>query len=173
MAQFGSETLERFVLLAFVPQFYSIFARQNLTLCRNGQMSIKSFCPSIFEDFLLICTVFPHFGPFGGGGGGRDKTKFCGQEFYGHPELFDSIPLKRSVFGVLKGLLWRSKRTNGEFGLQEPKPAQIPAKRGKSQQDYKWPHHRHWPQSGSLIKTGEESQKDKRSARLRCSFPPP
>ena len=35
-----------------------------------------------FEDSVLICTVFPHFGPFRGGGGG--KTKFCGQEFYGH-----------------------------------------------------------------------------------------
>ena len=23
-----------------------------------------------FEDFLLICTVFTHFGPFSGGGGG-------------------------------------------------------------------------------------------------------
>ena len=23
-----------------------------------------------FEDFLLICTVFPHFGPFSAGGGG-------------------------------------------------------------------------------------------------------
>ena len=31
-----------------------------------------------FEDLLLICTVFPHFGR---------KTKFCGQEFYGHPDL--------------------------------------------------------------------------------------
>ena len=37
-----------------------------------------------FEDFILICTVFPHFGPFSGGGG---KTKFCGQEFYGHPDF--------------------------------------------------------------------------------------
>ena len=35
-----------------------------------------------FEDFFLICTVFPHFGPFLGEGG----TKFCGQEFYGHPD---------------------------------------------------------------------------------------
>ena len=37
-----------------------------------------------FED--LVCTVFPHFGPFPGGGGGG-KTKFCRQEFYGHPNF--------------------------------------------------------------------------------------
>ena len=37
-----------------------------------------------FEDFLLICTGFPHCGPFSGGG---DKTKFCGQEFDGHPDF--------------------------------------------------------------------------------------
>ena len=40
-----------------------------------------------FEDFILICTVLPHFGPLSGGGGGR--TKFCGQEFYGHPDFSD------------------------------------------------------------------------------------
>ena len=39
-----------------------------------------------FEDFLLICTVFPHFRLFSGGGGG---AKFCGQEFYGQPDFFD------------------------------------------------------------------------------------
>ena len=38
-----------------------------------------------FEGFLLICTVFPDFGPFQGGG----LTKFCGQEFYGHPDFSD------------------------------------------------------------------------------------
>ena len=51
-------------------------------------LSIKSRSPppgkSVnFEDFLLIYTVFPHFGPFGGGG----LTKFCGQEFHGHPDF--------------------------------------------------------------------------------------
>ena len=42
-----------------------------------------------FEDFILICTVFPHFGPFSGefSGGGGGKTKFCGQELYGHPDF--------------------------------------------------------------------------------------
>ena len=36
------------------------------------------------EDFLLICTLFPHFGPFSRGGG---FTKFCGQDFYGNPDF--------------------------------------------------------------------------------------
>ena len=40
-----------------------------------------------FEHSILICTVFPHFGPFSGGVG--VKTKFCGQEFYGHPDFSD------------------------------------------------------------------------------------
>ena len=54
----------------------------------NIVLSIKLRFPPresvTFEGFILICTVFPHFGPFSGGGGGG-KTKFCGQEFYGHP----------------------------------------------------------------------------------------
>ena len=35
----------------------------------------------------MISTVFPDFGPFSGGGGG--KTKFRGQEFDGHPDFSD------------------------------------------------------------------------------------
>ena len=62
-------------------------------------MSMKSFCPlnrvpppapPNFEVSLLICTVLPHFGPFGGGG----KTKFCGQDFYGHPDFSEKGPLR-------------------------------------------------------------------------------
>ena len=41
-----------------------------------------------FEDFLLICTGFPHFGPFSRG----VNAKFCGQEFYGHPNFSDLGP---------------------------------------------------------------------------------
>ena len=39
------------------------------------------------EDFLLICTVFHILVFFSGGGGG--VTKFCRQEFYGHPDFSD------------------------------------------------------------------------------------
>ena len=51
-------------------------------------LSIKSRFPpekkSInFEDFILNCTVFLHFGVFFLGGG----TKFCGREFYAHPDF--------------------------------------------------------------------------------------
>ena len=62
-------------------------------------LSIKSRSPpppgkSVnFEDFILICTVFPHFGPFLGGGG--VKTKFCGQEFYGHPDFSEPLWMAR------------------------------------------------------------------------------
>ena len=55
-------------------------------------MSIKSFCPYTripppppprksvnFEDFLLICTVSPHFGRFSGWGGG--KPNFADKNF--------------------------------------------------------------------------------------------
>ena len=45
-----------------------------------------------FEDFLLICTVFPHFGPFSGGG----QTKFRGQEFHGHPDFSEFWPFLRT-----------------------------------------------------------------------------
>ena len=60
-------------------------------------MSIESFCPynctppprksANLEDFLLICTVFPHFGPLSG----RGKIKFCGQELYGHPDFSEYL----------------------------------------------------------------------------------
>ena len=57
---------------------------------RNAQMSIKDRCVHkiafppppgksvTLEDFLLICAVFPHFGPFSGGGG---KPNFAGKNF--------------------------------------------------------------------------------------------
>ena len=45
-----------------------------------------------FEDFILICTVFLHFGPFSGGG----ETRFCGQEFYGHPDLSEQRQLLKA-----------------------------------------------------------------------------
>ena len=37
-----------------------------------------------FWGFSTDLHSFPYFGPFSVGGGG---TKFCGQEFYGHPEF--------------------------------------------------------------------------------------
>ena len=50
----------------------------------NTSSSIKSRSPppgkSVnFEDFLLICTVFPHLGPFRGGGG--VKPNFADKKF--------------------------------------------------------------------------------------------
>ena len=38
-----------------------------------------------FEDFLLICAVFPHFGPFWGG---RGKTRFLQTKVLWTPRLF-------------------------------------------------------------------------------------
>ena len=39
---------------------------------------------SVLSIFYWFVQGFPHFGPFSGRG---RKTKFCGQEFYGHPDL--------------------------------------------------------------------------------------
>ena len=44
----------------------------------------------------------------------------------------DISPLKHSVFGVSKRAFWGSTRTNGEFGFQKPKTAEMPIKQGKS-----------------------------------------
>ena len=46
-----------------------------------------------FEDFLLICTVFPRFGPFWGGGGGEPilQTRILGGHF-GPKKIFRGPP---------------------------------------------------------------------------------
>ena len=82
-------------------------------------MSIKSFCPQNrvppprkgvnFEDFILICAVFSSFWDLFGGG--RGKTKFCRQEFYGHPDFSDSncrllSPEKFFKVSILRILYW-------------------------------------------------------------------
>ena len=49
--------------------------------------------------------------------------------YYFFASKLDISPLKRSVFGVQKGPFWG---TNGEFGFQNPKTAEMPFKQGKS-----------------------------------------
>ena len=56
----------------------------SIKLCFPTPTPLKSVN---FEDFLLICTVLPHFGRFSRGG-----TKFCGQELYGHPDSSETSP---------------------------------------------------------------------------------
>ena len=46
---------------------------------------------------MLICTVFPHFGTFRGGGGG---TKFRRQEFDGRPDFSEYNKLRHNVVAV-------------------------------------------------------------------------
>ena len=84
---------------AHFPPFSSLFSSspkgQGQTTaidCKNREFHCDPVCtdpvqnfPINFEDFLLICTVFPQFALFFSGGGG--ETKFCGQEFYGHPDF--------------------------------------------------------------------------------------
>ena len=69
-------------------------------------LSIKSHSPpgkSVnFEDSPLICTVFPHFGHFWGGGGGGVKPNFADKNF-----MDTQTFLAMSRFGfalVLKGI---------------------------------------------------------------------
>ena len=47
----------------------------------------------------------------------------------------DIFPLKRSVFWVSKGPFSGLKRTNVDFGLQDPTTAHMPVKKGENQQD--------------------------------------
>ena len=51
----------------------------------------------------------------------------------------------------------RSKRTNGEFGLEDPKPAKMPAAQGGMQHVHNWPHRMNWPQ----ISQGRLRRRDK------------
>ena len=73
----------------------------------SAQMSIKSFCPqnrvppppqsANFEGFSTDLYSFSSFWAlFAGGGGG--KTKFCGQEFYGHPDFSDTFTIMNAYF---------------------------------------------------------------------------
>ena len=56
-----------------------------------------------FEDFILICTVFPHFGTFFGGGG-VGENQILRTRFYGHPDFSEkntSRELKTSTLLIL------------------------------------------------------------------------
>ena len=75
-----------------------------------------------FEDFLVIRTVFPYFGPFFGG---RGKTKFCGQDFYGHPDFSDLKPLTeprhlKMAFSISRAVLSRRRCLDGTFQVRIP-----------------------------------------------------
>ena len=69
-----------FSLSASLP--FSLFSNQKVIKLRSLPPPGRSVN---FEDFPLIRTVFPHFGPFSGGGG--VKPNFCGQDFFGHPDF--------------------------------------------------------------------------------------
>ena len=60
-----------------------------------------------FEDFVLICTVFPHLGPFLGGGGGV-KPNFADKNFMDTQTFLKLIPPRaRCVI-----LLWHAQDTD-------------------------------------------------------------
>ena len=74
-------------------------------------LSIKSRSPpppgkSVnFEDFILICTVFPHFGPFFWGGGGV-KPNFADKNFMDTQTFLTHTPEKVELSGPIAQYLF-------------------------------------------------------------------
>ena len=70
------------------------------------------------------------------------------------PAVESSITVEDAVENRSLG----SKRTNGGFGLQDPKTAEMPTKQGKTQQDQNWP---------ESVMTGIDLELDKNHSKTR------
>ena len=103
-------------------------------LCKSfpGMSDPKKLAPHQSTDIGRPPLPPPHVPPYM-----RENGTIC--PFAVFPPFFvfiaaklDICPLKRGVFGVHKGPVWGSKRTNGGLGLQDPETAEIPTKQEKT-----------------------------------------